>query len=241
MLGQALAYAAAGWPVFPCKPDGKEPDTAHGFKDATTDPARIRARWRARPDRNVAIATGAPGPDVLDVDVREAGSGFAAFNRAKRAGLLAGALALVQTPSGGFHAYYAGSGQPCARLGRHFIDFKATGGYVLAPPSVAAGRPYVLLDHRPGSARLDWQAVRQLLAPPRMVARLPQGTDVSRLAALVSAQPQGNRNAGLFWAACRIDGDGGAAELLVAAAVQAGLTEHEARRTVASAAGRAER
>jgi hypothetical protein len=242
ILPQALAYAAAGWPVFPCKPGSKEPDTPHGFKDATTDPRRIRAWWRARPERNLAIATGEPGPDVLDVDVRDAGSGFPAFNRAKRAGQLAGALALVRTPSGGLHAYYAGSGQPSARLPRHHIDYKARGGYVLAPPSAVDGRPYELLDHRPGTTRLDWQAVRQLLDPPRRrAAGLPRDGDVTRLAAWVAAQPHGNRNSGLYWAACRAVGDPDAAEHLVSAAVAAGLAEAEARRTVTSAAARAER
>jgi hypothetical protein len=257
ILAQALAYAATGWPVFPCRPDNpacpavkepsakcdcKAPDCPHGFKDATTDPERVRAWWRTRPDRNLAIATGAPAVDVLDVDVHEAGSGFPAFNRAKRAGLLAGALALVRTPSGGLHAYYAGTSQPSARLTRLHVDFKAAGGYVLAPPSVVHGKPYELLDHRPGTASLDWQAVRQLLDPPRRTAaRLPGDGDVTRLAAWVAGQPQGNRNAGLFWASCRINGDAGAAELLVSAAVQAGLPEGEARRTVASAAGRAAR
>ena len=76
MLAGALAYARRGWPVFPCRPGRKEPDTAHGFKDATTDPERITAWWTAVPGRNVAIATGAPGPDVLDVDVRPGGSGY---------------------------------------------------------------------------------------------------------------------------------------------------------------------
>ena len=78
----ALAYAAIGWPVFPCRPGSKEPATRNGFHDATTDHAQIREWWRREPDRNVAIATGAPGPDVVDVDVREDGSGFAALNQA---------------------------------------------------------------------------------------------------------------------------------------------------------------
>ena len=37
-LGQALAYAARGWPVFPCQAGQKIPATAHGHLDATTDP-----------------------------------------------------------------------------------------------------------------------------------------------------------------------------------------------------------
>ena len=77
-MARALAYARRGWPVFPCQPGRKEPDTPHGFKDATTDPGRITAWWTAVPGRNVAIATGAPGPDVLDVDVRPGGSGYPA-------------------------------------------------------------------------------------------------------------------------------------------------------------------
>jgi hypothetical protein len=120
----------------------------NGFKDATTDPAVIRAWWARCADLNVAIATGAPGPDVLDVDVHQDGAGWPAFDRLKRAGMLAGARALVRTPSGGLHVHFAGTGQDCGRLPRHHLNFKAAGGYVLAPPSVVYGKPYELLDHR---------------------------------------------------------------------------------------------
>jgi hypothetical protein len=243
LLGQALAYAAAGWPVFPCKPDQKAPDTAHGFKDATTDPAVIRRWWPS--SRNVAIATGAPGPDVLDVDVKPDGNGFAAFNRLKRAGMLGGARAIVRTPSGGLHVYYAGTGQPSGRLVRDFLDFKASGGYVLAPPSVVAGKPYELLDHRVGAdGRLDWQAVTRLLDPPKPPGRPGRQDrgDLGKLAAWVAGQQEGNRNDGLFWAACRAVEDGHSdLDDLVTAAVQAGLPEDEARRTVTSAARKAAR
>jgi hypothetical protein len=67
-LDAALGYAARGWPVFPCPAGSKAPATRHGYRDATTDPGRITAWFGTNPDRNVAIATGAPGPDVLDVD-----------------------------------------------------------------------------------------------------------------------------------------------------------------------------
>jgi hypothetical protein len=241
VLGQALAYAARGWPVFPCKPGLKAPNTAHGFLDATTDAAAIRAWWAQHPADNVAIATGAPGPDVLDVDVTAEGNGWAGFNRLKRAGLLTGAAALVRTPRGGLHAYYRGTGQPCGSLTRagHFIDFKASGGYVLAPPSQVNGKPYELLDKRDAEGRLDWQAVRHVLDPPRHgsppLPRNGQGGSIARLAEWVAAQPEGNRNAGLFWAACRAAESGLDTAPLVAAAVTAGLTETEAHRTIDSA------
>jgi hypothetical protein len=242
---QALAYAARGWPVFPCRPGSKAPDTSHGFKDATTDPAVIRAWWSASPARNVAIATGAPGPDVLDVDVKPDGDGFAAFNRLKRAGLLTGAQALVRTRSGGLHAYYAGTRQPSGRLVRHFLDLKAAGGYVLAPPSFVeaddtgpAGM-YELLDQRPGTAGLNWQAVRQLLDPPRrgrpVMPRNGASADAGRLAEWVAALPEGNRNSGLYWAARRAADEGLDLDALVPAATTAGLSETEARRTIDSA------
>lgn len=185
MLGQALAHAAAGWPAFPCLPDQgtcpdearnckcrcKRPLTPNGFKDASTDPEQIRAWWRQWPLANIAIATGAPGPDVLDVDVKPDGAGWPALNRLKRAGLLTGATALVRTPRGGMHVYYSGSGQRPGSLPRHFVDFRSQGGYVLAPPSRVHGRPYELLDHRAGTAGLDWAAVKRLLDPPRRSRR----------------------------------------------------------------------
>ena len=55
-----------------------------------------------------------PAVDVLDVDIKPDGSGFAAFNRVKRAGLLTGASGLVRTRSGGLHVYFAGTAQRSA-------------------------------------------------------------------------------------------------------------------------------
>ena len=159
---RALEYASRGWPVFPCRPGGKEPATRHGFRDASTDPGQIRIWWNRHPEANLAIATGSPGPDVLDVDQHgEAGNGFAAWRRLSAAGLLDGTIAIVATPGGGLHAYFTGTAQPSRRLPSHHLDFKAVGGYVLAPPSRVGGKPYRLLTqfrHRrrhPGLGRGD--------------------------------------------------------------------------------------
>jgi hypothetical protein len=245
-LACALAYARRGWPVFPCRPGRKEPATSHGFKDATTDPDRIIAWWTAVPGRNVAIATGAPGPDVLDVDVRPGGSGYRALRQLRHAGLLEAPIEAVATPSGGIHLYYPGTEQASGRLPDSHLDFKATGGYVLAPPSAAGGRPYRPIRHQPGrtgmraSNRMDWAAAVAFLGPQQphpQPARPPGHADTDRLATWVARLPEGNRNAGLFWAACRAAeaGNPHALDALAEAAQTVGLPAQEIVRTIASA------
>jgi hypothetical protein len=254
LLQAALAYAAAGWPVFPCHIGRKVPVTVHGFESATTDPKRIAAWWRGQPF-NVAIATGAPGPDVLDVDVKPDGNGSAAFNRLKRAGLLTGAQAMVRTRSGGLHVLFAGTGQPCGRLPGHHLDFKARGGYIVAPPSFVdadengPGGAYELLDRRDATGTLDWAAVRQLLDPPRQQMQRPKPPgrdgDITHLVEWVARREPNDRNHPLYWAANQAAKagalDAAAIEQLVDAALRAGLRggEPEARRTIASAARKA--
>ena len=171
-LGQALAYAARGWPVFPCQAGQKIPATAHGHLDATTDPGQITAWFGRHPDWNLAIATGAPGPDVLDVDQHgPAGNGYAALARLSQAGLLDGAAAYVRTPSGGLHAYFTGTAQRNGHLPAHHLDFRSRGGYVLAPPSRVGGKPYQLIRTVDADGGLDWAAVTALLEPRRQPRR----------------------------------------------------------------------
>jgi hypothetical protein len=239
-LRQALEYAARGWPVFPCNPGHKTPATPHGHHDATTDPAQITAWFSRNPNQNVAIATGAPGPDVLDVDQHgPAGNGYAAFTTLTKAGLTDGAAAYVRTPSGGLHAYFRGSDQRNGHLPAHHLDFRSRGGYVLAPPSQVDGKPYQLIRTVDADGSLDWATATGLLEPGRQIARRQPhpGRDLSHLARWVATQAEGNRNAGLFWAANRaLDADP-AADLtpLAAAARQAGLEDNEISRTLDSA------
>jgi hypothetical protein len=239
MMRQALSYANAGWPVFPCVPGEKLPATKHGFKDATTDQDRIIHWWTIAPHCNVAIATGAPGPDVLDVDVHPSGNGFAALNRLKREGLLDGARAYIRTPSGGLHAYFVGSEQANGRLPEQHLDFRSRGGYVVAPPSRVAERPYELVKATGVRGSLDWQAVTRLLEPERTSraehATTERTTEVSRLATWVERLQEGNRNDGLFWAACRALEAGQTLDPLEQAARKTGLPEREIHRTLDSA------
>ena len=82
----AAPLVAQGIPVFPCwekpngaiqpngkpkNPDGKNPRTRNGFKDATTAPGQVSARAAQWPDALVGVPTGkASGLFVLDVDVK---------------------------------------------------------------------------------------------------------------------------------------------------------------------------
>jgi hypothetical protein len=241
-LDRALAYARRGWPVFPCHPGEKTPATTHGYRDATTDPEQITTWYTRRPDANLAIATGAPGPDVLDVDYCGPGrNGYAALDRLRAAGHLGGAAAYLRTPGGGLHAYYTGTTQRCAHLAAHHLDFLSTGGYVLAPPSAIDGRPYQLIKTTGRTGTLDWTAASQLLQPDRQPQHSQPdpapGRDLSPLARWVAAQPEGNRNSGLYWAANRALEADPAADLspLAQAARQAGLDDPEITRTLNSA------
>jgi hypothetical protein len=243
VLDIALACAQHGWFVFPCQPGQKTPATPHGYLDATTDPAQVTEWFERHPDRNLAVVTGDPGPDILDIDSRgPAASGFPALARLHAAGLLRGAAAQVRTPNGGLHVYFQGSSQRTAHLPASHIDFLAAGGYALIPPSQVNGRPYKDLRKLGGShGRLDWQAAARLLEPSRdhqRPAPLPAAREqAGTLARWVAGQSEGNRNAGLFWAANRALEADQAADLnpLAAAARQAGLPDTEITRTLESA------
>jgi hypothetical protein len=243
-LREALAYAARGWPVLPCQPGQKIPATPHGYRDATTDRQQITEWFGRHPDWNLAIATGTPGPDVLDVDEHgPAGNGYAAVRKLRRAGLLDGASTYVWTPSGGEHVYFAGSQQRNGHLPAHHLDFRSKGGYVLAPPSVIDGKTYQVVCSPGGRGGFDWDAAVRLLEPQRQQHRSRQpessGQDLTHLARWVASQPEGNRNAGLFWAANRALEADPAADLtpLADAARLAGLGDLEIIRTLDSARG----
>lgn len=247
----ALAYAAAGVAVFPCQPEGKAPLTQRGFHDASRDARQVGVWWRRWPGANVGLPTGAAsGVDVVDIDVHDGGSGFAGFERARQVDLVASWTWLVRTPSGGVHAYYPhGTGQRSWALAGAHIDFRGDGGYVVAPPSqvrtgsgVVRGYELLVVAHR-APAPVDATALRELLAPPRRepaVGAVPAaGVAPERLAEWVATRPEGGRNGGLFWAACRMVEDGfdhaSVLGLLGDAARRAGLGEQEAAVTIRSA------
>ena len=249
----AVAFAEAGVPVFPCAPDGKQPITRRGFHDASTDPGRVRAWWGRFPAANIGMPTGAAsGVVVVDVDVHGV-NGYDAFARARRAGLVDGWETLVRSPTGGLHLYYPaadGIEQRSWQAGRAGIDFRGDRGYIIVPPS---RRPVdgARVLYRPTTfaptdgRRLDAARLREFLDPKPPARPRPRapvaGSEAmaGRLAAWVARRQEGERNAGLFWAACKLAENGlprdDALDVLQAAAVHAGLGEREITTTVRSA------
>jgi hypothetical protein len=143
VIHSALALAARGFHIFPCRSRDKRPATTNGLKDATTDPDIIRAWWRQQPDNNIAIATGpASGVFVVDVD------GLDAEATLRRLEAEYGALpATVEVITArGRHIYFKWPQEPvrnsAGKIGPR-IDVRGDGGYVLSPPSIHPnGRRY---------------------------------------------------------------------------------------------------
>lgn len=252
----ALSFARAAIPIFPCARDDKRPLTHAGFHEASSDLGQVQAWWARWPAANIGMPTGsASGLDVVDIDVTAAGSGFILYERASVAGLVDGELARVRTPSGGTHVYFpaqAAHPQRCWQAASAHIDFRGDGGYVVVPPSMLAtpnGRVSYSLDRlsAAGSKPVDATALREFLAPrqPRAVS-MPEvltWPEPKRLAKWVSKLGEGERNRGLFWAACRLVEAGIApadVEAALAPAAQtAGLPATEITSTIKSASRQA--
>lgn len=262
---EAAGYALMGWPVFPLAPGGKTPlyhsphqrsDPArracrgecgkygHGVLDATTDRGTIHHWWHLHPEANIGIATGLPGPDVVDVDCKAGAPGLFTLKKLlDHTRLLAGSFMCVVTPSGGLHLYYEGTDQANSTRKKDGIDFRGKGGYVAAPPSLVGTTRYQIRETRLGvSGRVDWSAIKQELDPKIDFSRPPRdwsGAGIDGLVDFVLSQAPGNRNSGLHWAACRVAEDGAdpaAIQKLIAAGAQVCEGgEFEARRTVLSA------
>lgn len=252
MRDAALEYASSGFPVFPLEPMGKRPIVSQGFKVATCDYPLVCAWWERNPNANVGMPTGpASGLLVLDVDPEHGG------NESLRALPIRPMTWVVETPSGGFHYWFkyphgARLGNTAGKLGPG-LDTRGEGGYVVLPPSVGHnGRAYQWAFRDELADAPAW-LVESLLATPRPArepspARRVNDASPYGLAALarelgaVALAAEGNRNARLFYAACRLGeleagGElppGTARDPLIDAGYAAGLTVQEAAATVTS-------
>ena len=229
----------AGIAVFPCRAD-KTPATPHGFKDAVSDIDAANELWRRWPGPLIGIATGAISDlAVLDIDL--GGRAWWEEN-ARRLPL----TRMIRTRRGGLHLWFNhAQGLRCsASQIAPGVDVRADGGYAI--DWAAAGLPVPL--QAPLAPWPDWltPATRKGASggrthPGAEPARAPTDRVLVGLIRVVAQAPEGQRNARLFWAACRVAGlirggfpqaDG--LDLLVRAAQIAGLDDDEALRTAES-------
>ncbi len=165
MLDAALAYARAGWPVFPCDPrqdapgtkgadkrakrplvkgadrgpDGKQIPQTGGLWRATTDEDQIRAWWGRWPEALIGVPTGSRvGAFVVDLDPRDEPLSvtLARLTEAVGSAPMPGPQSVTQ--SGGLHLWFAmPEGETPKNSAKRLagVDWRGEGGYVIAPPS----------------------------------------------------------------------------------------------------------
>jgi hypothetical protein len=208
----ALALAEQGIPVFPCRPQDKKPLIKHGFKDATTDPAQIRAWWRKWPEALIGTPTGqTTGWLVIDVDPPDGETSLLELEA--RLGKLP-ETRVVRTPSGGRHLYFA---MPQADIGGSAsklapnIDIRTNGGYIISAPSWNLEGAYVeLTDTEPAELPPAWVRALSEAKPGKTKPKFVRATVAteSKTAALLDRArirdgvPEGERDDSLFRLAC---------------------------------------
>jgi hypothetical protein len=201
--------------MFPIVPNGKTPLFAsahpdgdplrgvckgecgrlgHGFYDATCEEELLTRWWPQTPRANAALRTGQDANIcAVDVDADHGGIESARKLRPELPDTLT-----VKTPHG-FDLYY--QYHPDFRKGSGFlpgIDVRAEGGYVVVPPSVAAGLPCRVVRNI---------GIVQIGTVPAVLRAAPKHVqNKARLdtAAALAGVPEGQRDETLFRLACRL-------------------------------------
>jgi len=229
-----------GVPIFPLGAD-KRPLTNRGFKDASSDPARVSAWWREFPDALVGVPTGEKFV-VIDCDLQhvEANQWYARANLplTRIHVTRSGGRHLLFRPHDGFGTISQGKIWP-------HVDTRGTGGYIVWWPAES-----LEVLHGGVLAEIPEWIIEKLKPPlePEFVPSQPPTVKSARrkvegIVGAIATAREGERNSLLHWGACRLSElvqqsfltHGDAFALAVQAGRQAGLPIAEARRTVASA------
>ena len=261
MINKALALAARGISVFPCKETidqdtgkiSKKPYTDHGFtapirsgfKDASTDPAVITAWWKQWPNALLGTPTGIKFV-VLDCDLQHA----SAQEWYAKANLPVTRIHL--THSGGRHLFFKPRADfKCSASKiwpkidtRGANDTGEEGGYIIWWP--ASGFDVL---HGNAFAEVPEWLMRQLNPPAPLTVvpfarkQLRSDKDLEPIIRVILRAREGERNTATFWAACRLAehvhsgqvSQGDMVGIIVEAAGRTGLTHAEARSIANSA------
>lgn len=170
----ALAYAADGLPVFPCRPNyetvpdskgklvekkPKSPLTQYGFKEATTTERIINRWWSDRPEALIGTPTGErSGFWVLDIDIPTEEHMEDGRPWLERMEAIHGALDTreVRTASGGRHFFWKHvDGVRNKAAIAPGVDTRGEGGYACMPGSVM-----------PDGKRYEWANDKEIADAP---------------------------------------------------------------------------
>jgi hypothetical protein len=242
-----------------CRRDaGKHPHpnlAPSGFKNATTDIAKVEWWWDAVPDANIGIATG----EIVVIDVDPRHGGDETFQQIEPKLPLTWR---VQTGGGGQHLYFhAGNHEIKNSAGKigPGIDVRGTGGYVVGVGSnhISGGIYSWDVDAHPDGAPLaplpDWLITRKRPEPSisemaRATIRPPVAgssgcygaaalaSEIAILAATAPGGRNGQLNRSTFALFQLVAGgeldDQGIADALIDACHQNGLVEDKGLRSV---------
>lgn len=160
-LPEAAAFIAQQWPCFPCNAE-KRPVTAHGLKDAVSNPEEARRLFRKPGAAMIGVPTGAAsGLVVVDLDCKDGAAGLE-WHAANQHRIPE--TRQHRTRSGGKHLLFQ---YPVGRTIRNSaskiapgVDVRGEGGYIIAPPSAGYS---IETDAMPAPLP-DW--LLELLDPP---------------------------------------------------------------------------
>lgn len=136
---EAINLVKMGYRIFPLIPNEKKPlKNSAGLHDATNEENKIENWWSNNEEFNIGIST--DGLIVVDIDglENEWPGGNDRFYDLQKA-------PHCYTPNGGLHFYFKdtiGEFKNSVSKLASKVDIRATGGYVVAPPSIFKGVRY---------------------------------------------------------------------------------------------------
>lgn len=242
MLDAALSYARLGLAVFPLVEGAKNPATAKGFKNASTDEKTVRTWWMRNPNYNIGIACG-NGTMVIDLDVDEAKDedGTATLRKWEDDNGKLPETATAVTGRGGLHMLYRIDGEArCSANPKLGVDVRGDGGYIVAPPSIHPNGTQYAWERDPREHEIA-EADGNVMAFIEFVQG-KKDEDGSKALSIPGEIESGGRNNTLFKMACSLQSKGLSNSAILAAVMAENaekcnppLSNNEVRRLVESA------
>lgn len=155
-LDYALAFADAGFHLFPCRHAADATDKRpliEGWREqATTDQQKIKAWGVQYPNCRWGVECEKSGLFIVDSDLKDGKSGEDSLALLTADNGQLPETYTVRTRSGGKHRYFRGAGKNAANNLGPALDTRSVGGYAIIPD----GKDYVPLNNEPIAEAPQW-------------------------------------------------------------------------------------